>query len=44
MAPIAALLVLILAIGVTAKRFSLGTFLLLGAGICGLLLLLYLGS
>jgi hypothetical protein len=41
MAPIAALLLLILAVGVISKRFGLGTFLLLGAGIGVLLLLLY---
>jgi hypothetical protein len=43
MAAIAALLVLLLLVGVRSKRFGLGTRLLLAAGICGLLLALYLG-
>ena len=44
MAPIVALLALVLLLGVSHKRFALGTRLALVAGICGLLLLLYVGS
>lgn len=44
MVPIAGLLALVLLVGVSSKRFGLGTRLLLLAGICGLLLLLYVGQ